>query len=106
PQFVRHIGEEPRLGAIGLIRRIARDLQLLNQIGQLGFVLFQFGYVCIGCDDTTVGSLALADSDPTTVTAALEVGFVGGVVTCESFLDPGVAASLGILDQAASGSCT
>jgi len=98
---MRHVGEKARLGAVGLIRSVARDLQLLDQLGQLGFVLFQFGDVCVGRNNAAVGGPAFADPDPTPVAALLHVGFAGGSVALEAFLQPGIAASFGILDKSA-----
>ena len=64
-------------------------------------MLFQFGNVRIDRNYAAVGGFSFADLNPTAVAAVLEVRFALGVVARESFLNPSVAASLGILDQAA-----
>src|SRR4029077_18345032 len=94
---MRHVGEEARFGSVGFIGSFARG-------GELGFVLFQFGDIRIDRNNTAVSGFSFADPDPTAVAAALDMRFASSVVARESFLDPGVAASLGVLDQAAFGS--
>ena len=95
-QLVAHVGEEAGFGPVGFVGRVAR-------VGELGFVLFHFGDVGIDRNRAAVGGFALADLDPTTVAAALDVGFAGGVVAREPFRNPGIVAPFGILDQPASG---
>jgi hypothetical protein len=96
-QLVRHVGEEARFGSVGFVGSIARG-------SELGFVLFQSGDVRIDRNDTTISGFSFADLDPTAVAAALDVRFARGAVAREAFRNPRLAASLGILDQAALGS--
>ena len=95
---MRHVGEEARFGSVGFVGSIARGREL-------GFVLFQFGDVRIDRNNTAVSGFSFADLDPTAVAAVLDMRFAGSVVARESFLNPGVASSLGILDLAAFGGC-
>src|SRR5262249_1147730 len=76
---------------------IARHFQFLDQVRQLCLVLFQFGDVGIGRDHTPARGLALADSDPTAIAAALDVRFARISVALEAFLQPSVGASLSVL---------
>jgi hypothetical protein len=98
-QLVRHVGEEVRFGSIGLVGGVTRHFQFLYEVGQLGFVLFQFGDVGIDRDHAVVGGFSLADLDPTAVAAALDVHLARGVVALEAFTQPGIAASFRVPDQ-------
>jgi hypothetical protein len=79
----------------------ARHFQFLYEVGQLGFVLFQFGDVGIGRDHAAVGGLAFAHSDPTTIAAALDVRVAEASVALEAFPHPSVGVSVRILYQSA-----
>src|SRR5260370_24698091 len=86
---------------MGLIRRVAPDLELPDQVGPVGFMLFQFGDVGIGRDHAAASGLALADPDPTAIAAVLDVRRAGTLVTLEASSHPSVGASVRLLYQSA-----
>ena len=96
---MRHVGEEARFGSVGFVGSIARRRELC-------FVLFQFGDVRIDRYNTAASGFSFVDLDPAAVTAVLDVCFADSVVARKSFLNPGVASSLGILDQTAFDGCS
>src|SRR6476620_9375593 len=96
---MRHVGEEARFGPIGFVGSIARRREL-------GFVLFQFCDVRKDRYNTAASGFSFIDLDPAAVTAVLDVCFADSVVARESFLNPGVAPSLGVLDQTAFDGCS
>src|SRR5215469_13811036 len=67
PQLVAHIGEEARFSAARLHRLVASNLEMLHQIGQLRFALFERRDVAPSGDGPTFSSTVLADPEPSAV---------------------------------------
>ena len=86
-----HGREKTGFAPIGLVRRVTRS-------GKFGFVLFQFGDVGIGRDHAAAGGLALADLDPTTIAAVLDVRRAGASVALDALSQPIAGVSVRILD--------
>ena len=93
-QLVRHVGEEARFGLVGDFGGIARG-------GKFGLALLQFGDVCIGGHDATVRGFSFADLNPSAVAAVLDMRAAGSLMLGDSFRQPGLVASIGIVDFSA-----
>src|SRR5450631_3936107 len=91
---MRHIGEEARFGLVGDFGRIARG-------GKVSLALLQLGDVSVGSHDATVRGFSFADLDPTAITAVLDMGTTGSLMLGDSFRQPCLVASVGIVDFSA-----
>src|SRR6266851_9430636 len=87
-----------------VFRELARELlQSLGFVRQLVLALFQLRDVRVDGHRATVVSLALADQDPATVAALLDVRAARFSVTGHAFSDPLLDPALGVLDVPALG---
>ena len=69
-QFVAHIGQETRLGAIGRVG-------LFHGSFELGLALLELGDVGVGRDRAAIVGFALVDLDPAPVGAVLHMRALG-----------------------------